>query len=79
MFRLRLCFVGNRFICGRNIANSRGIDFIVDFALLDKQQTSGVTVCGGVGSGVRLVDGTLGRILFRRILVRVLGRLGDFN
>jgi hypothetical protein len=36
MFRLQFCFVGNRFICRRNVANSRGIGFIVEFALLNK-------------------------------------------
>ena len=64
VFRFRLRFVVVRHICGRDIADSRSIEFVIQFALLDKQQTSSVTMCGSAGSGVGLVDGTLGRTFF---------------
>jgi len=55
------------------------IVFGFEFALLDKRQTSGVTMCSGVGSGVGLIDGNLSWTFFRRVLMRVLGHLSDFN
>jgi len=89
MFRLGFHFIDSRFFWGwdttnnRNVefvvANNRNIDLVVEFALLDEQQTSGVSMCSDAGPGARLADGTLGSTLLRRMLMRVLDHLGDFN